>query len=385
MIRRAYGNDAMTRASVWSGTRASKEAEHHSKVTRGQGDLRRAKHLTMWKQFGGLCLRIVGEPRRTLLQSLMCHMEQYRQFSHVIEHAPRCCKVRAQASDARTERAPCYNLSRATSVCPGWPILHVEGHHWGQQLGLGYDPETKQQSSQWKSPGSPRLKKARQSRSATKCMLMVFFDIRGIVHHEFAPEGQNVNAQFYCNVLRHLREDVRRKWPELWHAGNWLLHDDDAPSHRALVTSEFLTHNSIITLLHPPYSPDLAPCDFFLFPKMKLQLKGRRFDKVEEIVVSFPEWCDGGGGGGSSMIVMIMPVMMISATRACFISELGVNVQVTAYSFSTHFGVSVNQVNSLHNFIRIVLYIDYSIQNVNEQCFYCFHFFVVHQAFLLFP
>jgi len=44
---------------------------------------------------------------------------------------------------------------------------------------------------------------------------------------------------------------------------------------------EFLAHNSIITLLRPPYSPDLAPCDFFL--KMKLQLEGRRFNRVEEI------------------------------------------------------------------------------------------------------
>jgi hypothetical protein len=34
---------------------------------------------------------------------------------------------------------------------------------------------------------------------------------------------------------------------------------------------------------HPPYSPDLTPCDFFLFPKMKLKLKGRRFDTIEEI------------------------------------------------------------------------------------------------------
>jgi hypothetical protein len=34
---------------------------------------------------------------------------------------------------------------------------------------------------------------------------------------------------------------------------------------------------------HPPYSPDLAPCDFFLLPKMKLKLKGRRFDTIEEI------------------------------------------------------------------------------------------------------
>jgi hypothetical protein len=34
---------------------------------------------------------------------------------------------------------------------------------------------------------------------------------------------------------------------------------------------------------HPPYSPDLAPCDFFLFPKIKLKLKGHRFDTIEEI------------------------------------------------------------------------------------------------------
>jgi len=46
---------------------------------------------------------------------------------------------------------------------------------------------------------------------------------------------------------------------------------------------EFLTHKGIITLPQPPYSPDPDPCDFLLFPKMKLQLKGRHFDRVEEI------------------------------------------------------------------------------------------------------
>jgi transposase len=65
--------------------------------------------------------------------------------------------------------------------------------------------------------------------------------------------------------------------------GQWLLHDDNAPSHRALVTREFLAHKGIFTLPRPPYSPDLAPCDFFLFTKIKLQLKGRRFSRVEEI------------------------------------------------------------------------------------------------------
>jgi len=65
----------------------------------------------------------------------------------------------------------------------------------------------------------------------TKSMLIVFFDIRGIVHHEFAPQGQTMNAGFYRNVLCRLREDIQRKRPELWRAGNSLLHDDNAPSH----------------------------------------------------------------------------------------------------------------------------------------------------------
>ena len=121
------------------------------------------------------------------------------------------------------------------------------------------------------------------SRCATKSMLIMFFDIQGIVHHEYAPDGQTVNAGFYCNVLRRLREDIRRKRPELWRKGNWLLHDDNVPSHRALATREFLVNNSIITLLYPPYLPDLAPCYFFLFPKMKLQLNDCCFDRVEEI------------------------------------------------------------------------------------------------------
>jgi len=65
--------------------------------------------------------------------------------------------------------------------------------------------------------------------------------------------------------------------------GNWLLQDDNAPSHRALIMRAFLAHNSIIAHPQPPYSPDLAPCNFFLFLKMKLQLKGCRFDTVKEI------------------------------------------------------------------------------------------------------
>ncbi|GFW20127.1 HTH_48 domain-containing protein [Trichonephila clavipes] len=80
----------------------------------------------------------------------------------------------------------------------------------------GYDPETKQQRSQWKTPGSPRPKKARQVRSKIKVMLIVFFEADGIVHPEYAPQDQTVNKEFYLDVMRRLREAVRRKRPVLW-------------------------------------------------------------------------------------------------------------------------------------------------------------------------
>jgi hypothetical protein len=58
----------------------------------------------------------------------------------------------------------------------------------------GYGPETKQQSSQWKSPNSSRPKKVRQLKSNIKSMLIIFFDIKGIVHKEFILAGQIVNS-----------------------------------------------------------------------------------------------------------------------------------------------------------------------------------------------
>jgi hypothetical protein len=53
-----------------------------------------------------------------------------------------------------------------------------------------YDPETRQQSSQWKSPNSLRLKKARQVKRKDKSMLTIFFDVKQIVHKKFILAGQ---------------------------------------------------------------------------------------------------------------------------------------------------------------------------------------------------
>jgi hypothetical protein len=51
-------------------------------------------------------------------------------------------------------------------------------------------------------------------------MLIAFFDIDGLVHHEYTPRGQTVNNEFYKTVLQGLHDAVRRHCPEKWHSGN---------------------------------------------------------------------------------------------------------------------------------------------------------------------
>ena len=109
-----------------------------------------------------------------------------------------------------------------------------------------------QMSSQWSTSSSPRPKKARQVKSNIKTMLIAFFNIDGLVHHEFVPTGQTVYKEFYKTVLQLLRDTVRRHRPEKWRSCNWILHHDNAPAHKAVTTNEFLAKHNIPSLPQPP-------------------------------------------------------------------------------------------------------------------------------------
>ena len=107
-----------------------------------------------------------------------------------------------------------------------------------------------------------------------------FFDSHGIVHTEFVPPGLTVNHAFYKDILKRLWKRVQRVSTDI--ADEWVLHHDNTPAHTAL-SIRFLAKKNIPALPHPPYSPDLAPCDFYLFPKLKLKLKGYHFGTIENI------------------------------------------------------------------------------------------------------
>ena len=145
------------------------------------------------------------------------------------------------------------------------------------------DPETKRQSSQWKHAGSPRPKKARQSKFTHKLLMVPFFDSTGMIYIHWVLTGQTVNKEYYVEVLREFRKRFRRKRPALFKSGQWYFHQDNAPVHNSILVTDYLTKMGIKTVAHPPYSLDLAPCDFWLFPKLEEKLRGCRYETIEEM------------------------------------------------------------------------------------------------------
>jgi len=105
---------------------------------------------------------------------------------------------------------------------------------------LAYDPTTKRQSTARVGETTPRPKKLRFQKSRVKSMLVIFFDWQGVIHKEFVPKGENINAVYYKGVMERLLNRIRRVRPGLCESGDWFLLHDDAPSHNATIVKQFL-------------------------------------------------------------------------------------------------------------------------------------------------
>ena len=106
-----------------------------------------------------------------------------------------------------------------------------------------------------------------------------FFDNTGMIYLHWVPTGQTVNKEYYVEVLREFRKRFLRKRPALFKSGQCHFHKDNAPVHNSILVTDYLTKMGIKTVSQPPYSSDLAPCDFWLF----LKLRGCRYETIEEM------------------------------------------------------------------------------------------------------
>jgi Transposase. len=147
-----------------------------------------------------------------------------------------------------------------------------------------YEPETKQQSCVWVFQSELKPTKVVRSRSVSKKMIACFFGKTGHVASVALEDRRTVNSDWYTSIClpeviaKIRRNNVKRRI---------IVHHDNASAHTAQRTIDFLSSENIEIMTHCPYSPDLSPNDFFLFPNIKNKLRGKRFASPEEAVEAF--------------------------------------------------------------------------------------------------
>ncbi|GFR59425.1 transposase [Elysia marginata] len=85
------------------------------------------------------------------------------------------------------------------------------------------------------------------------------------------------STYYVQNTLSQVKSVINEQRPKVSTLRTLLLHDNAGP-HKARATTQLLRELGIQVLPHPAYSPNLAPCDFWLFPILKDRLAGRKFD-----------------------------------------------------------------------------------------------------------
>ncbi|KAJ4430408.1 hypothetical protein ANN_22624 [Periplaneta americana] len=107
--------------------------------------------------------------------------------------------------------------------------------------------------------------------------------VRGVVLTDYAQKGQTITGAYYRNLLTRLREAIKTKRRGKLSKGILLL-NDNAPTHSAENTVTHAASLGYKILPHSPYFPDMAPSDFFLFPRIKKPLRGRHFQNDDEVI-----------------------------------------------------------------------------------------------------
>uniref|UniRef100_A0A1B6MM15 Tc1-like transposase DDE domain-containing protein n=1 Tax=Graphocephala atropunctata TaxID=36148 RepID=A0A1B6MM15_9HEMI len=111
----------------------------------------------------------------------------------------------------------------------------------------------------------------------------VFRDARGIIYIDYLEKGPKITGE--SSLLNQLKVETKNKRPHL-QKKKILFRQENARVHTCAVSMAKIAELKFVLLPHPPYSPELAPSDFFRFPNFKIWLGGQRFTSDEEVIAS---------------------------------------------------------------------------------------------------
>ena len=141
-----------------------------------------------------------------------------------------------------------------------------------------FQPDSKAKNKVWVSSEGDRPVIACRCKTSNRMLYAIVFDSKGPVLQIPVPKGISVTGKFYReSVLTQLVDFYQKRRPRTGVRGIKLLHDN-APAHKSATVQEYLKESGLDVLDHPPYSPDLSLCDFWLSPRLNEMLAGHRFE-----------------------------------------------------------------------------------------------------------
>jgi histone-lysine N-methyltransferase SETMAR len=143
-----------------------------------------------------------------------------------------------------------------------------------------FEPRRKEQNKVWIASEDPRPTICKVTPSSGKALYTIFLTRQGTLLQKPVPPHRTITGTYYRDeILADLLSDFQKTNPtqRMW------LHHDNAPAHTSAIVLEFLQENNVRIIPHPPYSPDLAICDFWIFPRLKDHLRGAKFESRSAI------------------------------------------------------------------------------------------------------
>ena len=178
--------------------------------------------------------------------------------------------------EQKTQRLKC--AKKLLKTCKGCNSRVISNLLTGDETWVHmFEPQRRADNKQWKRKDKKRQCIAKRTISSKKILYAIFFNSSGPVIQVPCPSSHTVTDRVYKNsVLKKVKAFYNKKRPSKGWSGVHLLHDK-ASSYKCEVVKSFLASEKVKVLNHPPYSPDLSPCDFFLFPRLKKMLSGNKY------------------------------------------------------------------------------------------------------------
>lgn len=145
-----------------------------------------------------------------------------------------------------------------------------------------YEPETVQEAMEWAESKDQVSKRAKLNHGIKKAMLSIWWDYFGVVYYKFLEDGQTMNGEEFRRQIDEVDRCLRNNRPERPSRKPFLLMDNARP-HTARESQQKVKEKNWNVVYHPPYSPDIAPSDYFLFSNLKRHMRGKRFSSIEEL------------------------------------------------------------------------------------------------------